>query len=188
MLRANKESILTVVEVFIHDPLYKWGLTPAKANRRQQDGAEAAGQEGGGGSVDGEETVAAAAAAVGSVSLANVDAERTLLRIKQKLEGVEGGEGGGEHWPRQPRELALRAACLSACLPGVWGGGPALPLTLLTHVGGVPCRGGRGTRRGGPGAAAAPRCDGPPEPEPHVRGLGSLGLGETPPTLPTVKT
>lgn len=39
MLRANKESILTVIEVFIHDPLYKWALTTTAANRRQHDGA-----------------------------------------------------------------------------------------------------------------------------------------------------
>lgn len=37
VLRANKESILTVIEVFIHDPLYKWALTTTAANRRQHD-------------------------------------------------------------------------------------------------------------------------------------------------------
>lgn len=39
VLRANKESILTVIEVFIHDPLYKWALTTTAANRRQHGGA-----------------------------------------------------------------------------------------------------------------------------------------------------
>ncbi len=41
VLRANKESILTVIEVFIHDPLYKWALTTTAANRRQHDGGAA---------------------------------------------------------------------------------------------------------------------------------------------------
>jgi ataxia telangiectasia mutated family protein len=42
VLRASKDSLLTVVEVFIHDPLYKWALTPTDAARRQHDGATAA--------------------------------------------------------------------------------------------------------------------------------------------------
>ena len=36
MLRANKESLLTILEVFIHDPLYKWQLTTARAQQRQK--------------------------------------------------------------------------------------------------------------------------------------------------------
>jgi ataxia telangiectasia mutated family protein len=35
VLRTHKESLLTIVEVFIHDPLYKWALTPAGAQQRQ---------------------------------------------------------------------------------------------------------------------------------------------------------
>jgi ataxia telangiectasia mutated family protein len=34
-LRGAKRSLLTVVEVLIHDPLYRWALTPADAQRRQ---------------------------------------------------------------------------------------------------------------------------------------------------------
>ena len=36
VLRANKESLLTILEVFIHDPLYKWQLTTARAQQRQK--------------------------------------------------------------------------------------------------------------------------------------------------------
>jgi hypothetical protein len=36
VMRANKESLLTIVEVFIHDPLYKWALSPLKALQRQR--------------------------------------------------------------------------------------------------------------------------------------------------------
>lgn len=35
VLRVHKESLLTIVEVFIHDPLYRWALTPANAQQRQ---------------------------------------------------------------------------------------------------------------------------------------------------------
>ena len=38
VLRAAKDSLLTIVEVFIHDPLYRWALTPAGAAARQQPG------------------------------------------------------------------------------------------------------------------------------------------------------
>lgn len=43
VLRASKESVLTVVEVFIHDPLYKWALTTTAANRRQHEADVAGG-------------------------------------------------------------------------------------------------------------------------------------------------
>ena len=35
VLRAAQESLATIVEVFIHDPLYKWALSPAAAQLRQ---------------------------------------------------------------------------------------------------------------------------------------------------------
>ena len=35
VLRVHKESLLTIMEVFIHDPLYRWALTPANAQQRQ---------------------------------------------------------------------------------------------------------------------------------------------------------
>jgi phosphatidylinositol kinase/protein kinase (PI-3 family) len=37
VLRANKEVLLTIMEVFIHDPLYMWALTTAGASKRQLD-------------------------------------------------------------------------------------------------------------------------------------------------------
>ncbi len=36
MLRSSREALLTVVGVVLHDPLYKWAMTPIKARRRQQ--------------------------------------------------------------------------------------------------------------------------------------------------------
>jgi ataxia telangiectasia mutated family protein len=44
-LRDCKASILTVIEVFIHDPLYKWALTTTAAARRQHDDARTSGEE-----------------------------------------------------------------------------------------------------------------------------------------------
>lgn len=85
VLRASKEGILTVIEVFIHDPLYKWALTTTAAARRQHDAP------GGDDDDDGSGVAAPGAADIGGVTLANADAERTLLRVKQKLEGVEAG-------------------------------------------------------------------------------------------------
>jgi len=35
VMRANKEALLTIIEVFIHDPLYKWALSPLKALQLQ---------------------------------------------------------------------------------------------------------------------------------------------------------
>ena len=125
-----------MIEVFIHDPLYKWALTTTAANRRQHEGAggDEVGVWSGWGALrcactaqrsmagnlrarecmvgaracmhacmmascallqDGEDAGAqAGGAAAGGVNLANADAERTLLRIKQKLEGVEAGGWG----------------------------------------------------------------------------------------------
>ncbi|KAL0440916.1 UNVERIFIED_CONTAM: Serine/threonine-protein kinase ATM [Sesamum radiatum] len=36
VMRTNKEALLTIIEVFIHDPLYKWALSPLKAMQRQK--------------------------------------------------------------------------------------------------------------------------------------------------------
>lgn len=85
VLRLNKEALLTVVEVFIHDPLYKWGMTPIKARRRQRDDVT-------------PELDSAHSSLLGDDTLptvGNADAERALLRVKQKLEGVEDGEPRG---------------------------------------------------------------------------------------------
>ncbi|WIA41124.1 hypothetical protein OEZ86_004751 [Tetradesmus obliquus] len=103
-LRSHKEALLTVVEVVLHDPMYKWQMTPVKAQRRQQDPIAA---DGGGAAAATPAGPAAGAAAAssgaassaggpagsGAAAIGNADAERAVLRVKQKLEGqdVEGG-------------------------------------------------------------------------------------------------
>ncbi|GJU96059.1 serine/threonine-protein kinase ATM isoform X1 [Tanacetum coccineum] len=82
VMRTNKEALLTIIEVFIHDPLYKWALSPLKALERQKetdDDLEAS-LEDSEGQYEG-----------------NKDAARALLRVKQKLDGYEEGEMRSVH-------------------------------------------------------------------------------------------
>ena len=83
MLRHSKEFLLTIIEVFIHDPLYKWALTAKKAQNRQAD-VEIPDSE-----VVVVEENDMPGAPEGAV--VNADAERSLLRIRQKLDGFDGG-------------------------------------------------------------------------------------------------
>mmetsp|Transcript_4049 Transcript_4049/g.11433 ORF Transcript_4049/g.11433 Transcript_4049/m.11433 type:complete len:1027 (+) Transcript_4049:606-3686(+) len=86
VLRAHREQFLTIAEVLIHDPLFNWALTPKKAAQHQRgagshkDSKEAAPED---------EPIEA----VLGVELGNVDAERALTRVRQKLEGTEQGDG-----------------------------------------------------------------------------------------------
>ena len=41
VLRGNMAQLLTILEVVIHDPLYKWSLSPVQANARRQRQLEA---------------------------------------------------------------------------------------------------------------------------------------------------
>lgn len=82
VMRTNKEALLTIVEVFIHDPLYKWALSPLKALQRQketEDDLETSLE-------DSEEEYEG-----------NKDAARALMRVKQKLDGYEEGEMRSVH-------------------------------------------------------------------------------------------
>ena len=100
VLRDQKEALLTVLEVLLHDPLYKWGLTLVQANRRQKKTEEvnneeegAAGEEGG----------------AGNTLVGTADANRTLLQIKQKLEGVESGDNAARSVEGQVAHLLAEA-------------------------------------------------------------------------------
>ncbi|KAK8940154.1 Serine/threonine-protein kinase ATM [Platanthera guangdongensis] len=77
VMRTNKEALLTIIEVFIHDPLYKWALSPLKALQRQKDINDDLDS-----SLENSEDVCEG----------NRDAARSILRIKQKLDGYEDGE------------------------------------------------------------------------------------------------
>ena len=153
VLRRNKESLLTLIEVLIHDPILKWALSPAMAARvqggnagapatanggggggRSRRGAATAGGGvsecaptpggggGGGGDDDDMEEPGAtnaggyalvgpstAAAGGGVPSVRNADAERALLRVRQKLDGTEDGESGARPVEAQVQQLLCDA-------------------------------------------------------------------------------
>ena len=80
VLRENKDDIMTVLEVLIHDPLYNWSITPERAYRIQYgkeptSDIKSKWNQGGQTSTDGT----------------NKMAERVLLRVVQKLNGMEEG-------------------------------------------------------------------------------------------------
>ena len=82
VLRLNRDSLMTVIEVFVHDPLYAWALSPVQALRKQaQEGRfdQEPRAPGGGGSGLG---------ALGETA----DAQRVLQRVRRKLEGNEKGQ------------------------------------------------------------------------------------------------
>ena len=138
VLRHNSGPLLTVLEVLLHDPLYKWKKSPIEMLRLQQEkvdkeigvrgggGAAAGGSKrsrkkssggGGGGGGGGasedpfggsdedfeeefeegeeeeeEEEPSVVGPSINPASF-NVDAQRTLLRIRQKLQGLEDPNG-----------------------------------------------------------------------------------------------
>ena len=67
-------------QVFLHDPLYEWALSPARALRVQHDDARDDG--------DGDGALAMGA----RPAVENRDARQALLRLRQKLQGQEEGE------------------------------------------------------------------------------------------------
>eukprot|EP01063_Lacrimia_lanifica_P003407 TRINITY_DN11822_c0_g2_i1.p1 TRINITY_DN11822_c0_g2~~TRINITY_DN11822_c0_g2_i1.p1 ORF type:complete len:1549 (+),score=539.65 TRINITY_DN11822_c0_g2_i1:223-4647(+) len=100
ILRHNKELLETVVEVFIHDPLYNYSLDPAliiKKNSEFTQHAAAAKTKRPRGA-DKEE------------AKANPDAELALLRVSEKLDGYEDGESLSVEG--QVNTLIRTASCL----------------------------------------------------------------------------
>ena len=83
VLREHREDIMTILEVLVHDPLYNWSMTPEKAFRMQH------------GREPDEKTKkkwAQQRQAEGPGNVRNNKmAERVLLRVVQKLNGMEDG-------------------------------------------------------------------------------------------------
>ncbi|XP_064968170.1 serine/threonine-protein kinase ATM-like isoform X2 [Musa acuminata AAA Group] len=77
VMRTNKEALLTIIEVFIHDPLYKWALSPLKALQRQKET---------------DDGIDACLESSQDACEGNKDAARATLRVKEKLDGYEAGE------------------------------------------------------------------------------------------------
>jgi ataxia telangiectasia mutated family protein len=89
VLRANKDALTTIVAVLIHDPILKWAVSPERANQRQHDDGDNGGNGGNAPPQNGGGGVGAGAAAPQE---GNLDAERALMRVGQKLDGYEGSE------------------------------------------------------------------------------------------------
>lgn len=98
VLRSDASSVLTILEVLLHDPLYRWMLSPLAARQRQQD------ERSSGSGMNVAAVAAAAAAAVAAEEGAGAGAkedsgvgedaaQRALARIKHKLQGYEDPNG-----------------------------------------------------------------------------------------------
>eukprot|EP00889_Picochlorum_renovo_P004767 jgi/Picre1/31797/NNA_007146.t1 len=104
VLKKQKDPLLTVLSVFIHDPLYKWALTYDRASKKQED--------------DDDQTLASTML---SDLEGNVDANRTLLVIQHKLEGIVGGDTTARGVEGQVQYL-LQEATDDANLCRMWRG------------------------------------------------------------------
>lgn len=78
VLRSHTDALLTVLQVFVRNPLHKWTQDPTRAK------ANPFLKTAGAGAVP---AAAAAELAAAGGSGSNAEAERTLLRIQHKLEG-----------------------------------------------------------------------------------------------------
>jgi len=112
-LRNNSAQILTILEVVIHDPLYKWSLSPIEARNKQDKkrgttpaiAAAAAAI-----TLTDEGTLMSTGRAEGATTSAGRDAaERTLMRIRNKLQGYEDSTGEGLGVEGQVEQLIANA-------------------------------------------------------------------------------
>ncbi|XP_022767135.1 serine/threonine-protein kinase ATM isoform X5 [Durio zibethinus] len=106
VMRTNKEALLTIIEVFIHDPLYKWALSPLKALQRQKET---------------DYDLESSLEGFQDEYEGNKDAARALMRVKQKLDGYEEGEMRSVHGQvQQLIQDAIDPERLCQMFPG-WG-------------------------------------------------------------------
>ncbi|XP_006815117.1 serine-protein kinase ATM-like [Saccoglossus kowalevskii] len=92
VMHNNQESMLTILEVFLYDPLYVWTLSPIKAMKLQQMKPDADASELNITNISERDIFDGSGdSAEGSTEESNKMAERVLLRLQQKLKGVEDG-------------------------------------------------------------------------------------------------
>lgn len=90
VLRRHKRTIITILEVLLYDPLYAWTLSAEQAYSRQSSIGIGGGEQPAGGSNAAKPTAATAAG-----ETKNVMAERALVRLEAKLNGMEEGTKSG---------------------------------------------------------------------------------------------
>ncbi|RLN97089.1 hypothetical protein BBJ28_00003320 [Nothophytophthora sp. Chile5] len=119
LLRKKSASVVTILEVFVHDPLYRWTLSPLKALRIQegeQDGGSAVSSRKrrvsrGSGIVDESSSMDDTQPVEGNKTEANSSdaAARALIRVKQKLQGYEDPNGNALSIEGQVKHLMSAA-------------------------------------------------------------------------------
>jgi ataxia telangiectasia mutated family protein len=101
VLRQHARNLLTILEVVIHDPLYRWSLSPVQARTKQGgDNTEVAAAAAAMAAAGRQRRQQAAVASAGDPndgttrgSSGKDAAEKTLMRIRQKLQGYEDPTG-----------------------------------------------------------------------------------------------
>lgn len=85
-MRNSQEALLTIVEVLLYDPLFDWTMNPLKALYLQQSPEDEA---------DVRSTIGASDQECNGANSDNQTfnkvAERVLMRLQEKLKGVEEG-------------------------------------------------------------------------------------------------
>ncbi|CAI5740555.1 unnamed protein product [Peronospora destructor] len=121
LLRKKSASVVTILEVFVHDPLYRWTLSPLKA-LKIQEGGEHNGKKSavrlrnlrclnnsnaiiGSGSTNDTQPAERIQAEPGNTDAA----ARALIRVKQKLEGYEDPNGSALSIEGQVKQLLSAA-------------------------------------------------------------------------------
>ncbi|TYZ58136.1 hypothetical protein PybrP1_009937 [[Pythium] brassicae (nom. inval.)] len=115
LLRKKSASVVTILEVFVHDPLYRWTLSPLKALKIQEEKEAGGGLRPGGGgggsssSNDNSATNTLPDDGGGGTGSNNDAAARALIRVKQKLEGYEDPNGNALSIEGQVKQLISAA-------------------------------------------------------------------------------
>ncbi|XP_056139019.1 serine-protein kinase ATM [Lampris incognitus] len=89
MMRTSQEAVLTIVEVLLYDPLFDWTMNPLKAFYLQQDEQQELNATLN--STLGRDDIDNNRKASSDSQSVNKVAERVLLRLQEKLKGVEEG-------------------------------------------------------------------------------------------------
>lgn len=94
VMRRNKDVLLTVVEVLLHDPMFNWALTPEEVLREQRsrDGSDRDIFESDLSRSLDESAADAVVREVNKDINGSSEAHRALNRISEKLDGLEGTE------------------------------------------------------------------------------------------------
>uniref|UniRef100_A0A4W5QBE2 non-specific serine/threonine protein kinase n=1 Tax=Hucho hucho TaxID=62062 RepID=A0A4W5QBE2_9TELE len=91
VMRSSQEALLTIVEVLLYDPLFDWTMNPLKAFYLQQQHDEQAELQATLNSTLGGDILEAHRKSSSDSQSFNKVAERVLLRLQEKLKGVEDG-------------------------------------------------------------------------------------------------